>query len=358
MNNLNLEHNASPDMEILSRAIEAMGKIAGTDAKAEISEYLGEDSYSTDYAIRARIDDHDCLWFVNIKTKLTQAVELLMFISGHDNRNRLLVTDYVSPEAAERLHASGIQFIDTVGNAFLRRPGIYVFVKGNKKTKEDPSTLQSRLFRSAGLRLIYLMLCRNNIVNRPYRELAAMAGVSLGTVPSIMTEMAQKEYLLDMGNKGRRLLNIKGLFERWVEAYPEYLKPKLRLGRFRPRDDNWVANVDKSWGDNLWPKPGTAQVGGELAAARLTHYLKPQTITLYVDRDHLSDVVTGLRLRSDPKGDVEIYERFWPNDQEGFGIDSMVHPILIYADLMAIGDQRTQETARMIYEQNLAENIK
>ena len=357
MNASNFEHNAPPEVEILSRAMEAMGKALRIDPKAEISACLGDDSYGSDYAIKARINDQDCLWFVTIKTKLTQVTEFLMAMSGHEDRT-LLVTDYVSPEAAERLRTRGIQFIDTVGNAFLSSPGIFVFVKGNKRAKEDQPSPHSRLFRSAGLRLIYLMLCRNDLINRPYRELATMAGVSLGTVPGIMTEMARKEFLLDMGNKGRKLLNVRGLFQGWVEAYPEHLKPKLRLGRFRSRDDNWVANADMNWTNNLWPTPAVAQIGGELAAARLTHYLKPQTLTFYTDRDHLSDVVTGLRLRSDPKGSIEIYQRFWPYDQEGFGIDRLVHPILIYADLLAVGDQRTQETARMVYEQSLSKYFK
>ncbi|RQW84947.1 MAG: hypothetical protein EHM79_12760 [Geobacter sp.] len=35
---------------------------------------------------------------------------------------------------------------------------------------------------------------------------------------------------------------------------------------------------------------------------------------------------------------------FWP--QNAFGTDDTVHPILIYADLVALGEKRTMVTAR------------
>jgi hypothetical protein len=35
--------------------------------------------------------------------------------------------------------------------------------------------------------------------------------------------------------------------------------------------------------------------------------------------------------------------------------NQLVHPILIYADLMASGDPRNIETAQIIYEQELAQ---
>ena len=58
------------------------------------------------------------------------------------------------------------------------------------------------------------------------------------------------------------------------------------------------------------------------------------------------------RMVHDPKGDIEIVQRFWnfedPNDKEG-----MVPDILIYADLLATGEGRNIETAGIIYEQRI-----
>jgi len=78
----------------------------------------------------------------------------------------------------------------------------------------------------------------------------------------------------------------------------------------------------------------------------------PGTVTLYADKNRLADLVIANRLKKGPQGNVEIFERFWPPGN-GFGEGDTVHPILIYADLAAIGEQRTMETAKMIYEQHL-----
>jgi hypothetical protein len=193
------------------------------------------------------------------------------------------------------------------------------------------------------LKIAYILLCQPELAGRPYRELAGMTDVALGTVNGTMTELIRKGFVLDMGKKGKKLLNRKALFERWVAAYTDYLKPKLLLGRFRG---------DGDWWKEVQLDPVLAQWGGEVAAAKLTRYLKPGMVTLYVDKNRLTDLVIANRLKKDPHGNVEILERFWPPGNY-FGEGETVHPILIYADLAAIGEQRTMETARMIYEHHL-----
>ena len=121
------------------------------------------------------------------------------------------------------------------------------------------------------------------------------------------------------------------------------MKPKLLLGRFRG-DENWWKDIQMD--------PTLAQWSGEVAAAKLTGYLKPGTVTLYADKNRLGELVIANRLKKDPQGNIEILERFWPLGN-GLGADETVYPTLIYADLAAIGDQRTMETARILYEQHI-----
>jgi hypothetical protein len=59
------------------------------------------------------------------------------------------------------------------------------------------------------------------------------------------------------------------------------------------------------------------------------------------------------KLRKDPNGDIEILNTFWNVDNE-FNRKEIVNPILVYADLMATNDPRNIETAKIIYEQELA----
>ena len=170
-----------------------------------------------------------------------------------------------------------------------------------------------------------------------------MTGVALGTIKNTMAELTGKGFLIDTGKQGKRLLNRKELFDRWATAYPDALKPKLQLGRF---------HGDKYWWKDLQLDATVAQWGGEVAAAKLTGYLKPETVTLYADKKQLAELVIRNRLKKDPEGEVEILDRFWNANPE-FDDDDTVHPFLIYADLVALGDQRTMETAKILYEQHL-----
>jgi hypothetical protein len=63
------------------------------------------------------------------------------------------------------------------------------------------------------------------------------------------------------------------------------------------------------------------------------------------------------KLRKDPDGDIEILKTFWDVGHELHRTDT-VHPILVYADLLASGDPRNLEVAQIIYEQKLAEHFR
>jgi len=339
----NIEHKfADNEGIILHQAMEALAVIAPLDYVVEPATGLRDHEY--DYLVKGMVFGKKFVWCVNIKTRLTRTGEMQLLI-GKDKALHplLLVTGYVPPEAADRLRSIGIEFIDKAGNMFINQPPLLIFVKGNKPEKEKNTMPGTRLFKGVGLKIVYLLLCRPDLVNSPYRDLSEMTGVALGTVNTTMTELLMKDFILDMGKRGKKILNRKKLFERWVEAYPDYLKPKLFLGRFRG---------DEYWWKNTNLDPASAQWGGEIAASKLTGYLKPGSATLYTDKKFLTDLVITNRLKKDPQGNVEIFERFWPMDY-GFGDLDTTHPIIIYADLLAIGDQRTMETAKMIYEKYL-----
>ena len=63
-------------------------------------------------------------------------------------------------------------------------------------------------------------------------------------------------------------------------------------------------------------------------------------------------------LKKDLEGDIELLKTFWnpevdPTYGDWWRHGDLVHPLLIYADLLATGDQRNMETAEMIYETEL-----
>ena len=324
---------------ILRQAMEALKKLAPMEYEAEAAH-----DRRCDQVVRITADGKEMRLCARIKNRLTKADEMLAMLQMEEMPYPLLlVTDYITVEAATRLRDNGVQFLDTVGNALINQPPLYIFVMGNKPAKVESAPRTGRLFTGVGLKLVYLFLCQPELVNRPYREIAEMAGVAVGTVNDAMAEMIRKGFILDMGKKGKKLLDRKNLFERWVAAYPDYLKPKLFLGRFRG-DGDLLKDVNLD--------PALAQWGGEVASAKITGYLKPGTATLYVDKNRVAELALAFRLKKDPHGNVEVLERFWLAG-ENFGEKDTVHPVLVYADLAAVGEQRTMETAKLIYEQHL-----
>ncbi len=288
-------------------------------------------------------DNTEMVFPVEVKTTLTNAtIGVMAQKFGLNNRRVLLVTGYVAPAMADRLKDLDIPFIDAAGNAYINEPRMFVFIKGNKKPDKYKAIETGKTFKPAGIKVVFALLCNPGLENRPYRAIADQADVGLGTVAAVMRDLEGKNFLLDMGEKGRRLLNKENLLMRWVTAYPEQLRPKLRLGRFQAPDGNW-------WEDAAFNNK--AYFGGEVAARFITKYLKPQVITIYADQP-LGPLLLQNKLKQAADGDIEILRVFW-----NFTCDrdhpELVHPILIYADLIATGDERNIETARMIYEKEL-----
>ena len=267
----------------------------------------------------------------------------------------ILITDYVNPNLADRLRDNNIQFMDICGNAYIKNPQTYIFVKGKKRTEANhpPKNRTNRAFNTTGLKVIYILLRNPDMVNAPYRDIAEQAGVALGTVGWVMRDLKGDGYLVNRGDN-RTLRNYEKLLQRWIEAYPEKLKPKLFIGQFLAENNDW-------WKDIQIKKYGTFW-GGEIAAAKYTNYLQPEIATIYTqDTTRLTELFKTARLRkldewTTVRGmKIYIYNTFWNIDEAE---QDLVDPVLAYADLIATGDPRNHEVAREIYGRYIAERIR
>ena len=280
---------------------------------------------------------------VEVKRRLTEAslgmaVHRLEFFP----QKGLIVADYVNPRMADRLKEMNIPFLDLAGNAYLNEPPVYVYIKGNKPVEERKPA--ARVFQPSGLKVLFALLCEPELVFRPYRVIAKSAGVALGTVARVITDMRELGYLMDVYPGGPGLRNKVKLIERWVTTYPELLRPKLVLGRYSAVNGKWWTKASIAASESYW--------GGEMAAAKLTGYLRPEKVTIYT-RGKPGQLLLMNKLKKDPDGDVEILEAFWQVKYD-CTLNELAPPLLIYADLMATGDARNIETAKMIYERELA----
>lgn len=267
----------------------------------------------------------------------------------------LLIANRLTSALAQECREANIQFIDTAGNAYLRGQGFFVFVTGQLHAAEAATAIhkQGRAGTPTALRMIFMLLCRPDFLNAPYREIKEAAGIALGTVGWIFYDLTDRGFVT-AGNKQqpRRLLEPQRLMEEWVTNYPLKLRPKLHPMRFKAPTPDWWKQVDAREYGAKW--------GGEVAADVLTGHLKPATFTLYLQpengRKNLTRLVANFRLRPDPKGEIEILDAFWRLPQPDH--PDVVPPLLVYADLLATLDPRNLEAANLIKEQGLCNVVR
>jgi hypothetical protein len=98
-------------------------------------------------------------------------------------------------------------------------------------------------------------------------------------------------------------------------------------------------------------------VGGELAAARLTNLLRPETVTLYVPESRHKRAPIDLKLLpAEGTAQVYILTHFAHQDQYDDtlnGQGALLDPLMIRAELLALGGDRLQEVANELLQRVL-----
>ena len=265
----------------------------------------------------------------------------------------LVVANQIGPSVAKLLRARGIAFMDTAGNAFLSGQGCHVWISG--KRSSDVKRVVTGLHRQNAVKVIFAFLADPLLdqdpaaayLNDSVRTLAKGADVALGSVGGVLDSLRTMGFLLD-DNGARRLVERERLIELWATDYLARLRHRLVRQRYR------VASV-LNW--EKWPTlPPHALWGGEIAGARLTRHLRPEKATIYAPTLP-NDWIVRAGLQTDPDGNVEVLTPFWGDDlakrwasaPKGFSHDC-VHPLIVYADLLAVSDDRRTETAKRIYD--------
>jgi hypothetical protein len=304
---------------------------------------LGEDG--VDAEIRIRHPEGEVDLRAQIKTRLT----LSGFGPAVGRLRRygpaaVLITDYVSPSLAERLREQKVFFLDAAGNAFLSHPGLYVWVTGRRNEIAARQRKERvRAFQPSGLKLIFALLCKPDLVEADYRTLAKLTDTALGTVHLAVRDLVAEHFVRRIGRTRRVLLRPKELLDAWVQPFVRDLRPRLLLGRFADSSLDWWQQIDIRKYEALW--------GGEPAGAKMTGFLKPGTLTIYADKLP-AKLLVQKRLTREEGGRVEILKKFWSFSDESADT-GLVPPILAYADLLAIADARTLETAERLFEEHI-----
>ncbi|CAN7629985.1 type IV toxin-antitoxin system AbiEi family antitoxin [Paraburkholderia sp. DD10] len=306
---------------------------AGSGADAALEFHVGARRFKRPAHVKQTIDRYG-----------TVAAFRAHAAPGNDER-LLLVTSYLSPNMINACRDMQVDALDLAGNASLLLGDNVILVSGRPRL--DSAPMQRSSWTRSTLRVALALLMDPSLLVKTYRDIAQVAGVSHGTVQNAIHGMRERRDLIERrGEPGLQFTDKDRMIDEWTTLYPSLLRGSLELGRFRTDMADWWQDVP-DMRDRCW-------FGGEPAAAMLTGYLKPATFTLYCANEVPREWIAKARLRPDRDGNIEFLKspiRF--TTAAGYP-QNVVPPLLVYADLVASGDSRNLETARLLREQYLS----
>ncbi len=337
----------------LFERVQAQLKQLGLDANV-VSPPTTKPRFHADGWLRISEDGAQVDYVVEAKARLAPASrgrnDATATRDCHRSTPALLVTEHITPPMAETLRGQKQQFADAAGNAYLEAPGLRVMVIGRKPPAAHANTNTSagKAYTTSGLKVMFALLCDPALANATQRAIAAGAGVALGSIPAVLADLQQAGHMAEL-KQGRRLAANKRLLDEWALTYARRLRAKTLQVTYEVKDfDTW----------QQWTIEAPAALwGGEPAAQLLVEYLRPGVLTLYAEKIPprllvaqrmitVSQPVEGQRV-------LEWRKPFWGQLPAAPRPDT-VHPVLVYADLLATGDARCIETAQIVYDTHLA----
>ncbi|NLU16512.1 MAG: hypothetical protein GXW94_12265 [Serratia liquefaciens] len=275
-----------------------------------------------------------------IEVKIIRRKENLFLLrKSWDNRttqDRLLICSPLTPAQIKICEELKLNFIDAAGNANINTEGLFLQISGKKAAKrfEHPPLRISE----GTLKLLFVLLTDTKAINATYRELADMAGISLGMVSKAFDSLETQRYYRK-SQSGRRLLEPQALTALWLREYAVMLRPKQKSIRLATPED---------W-QNVPLRPNEVW-GGEAAASLLTDgFLYPEKLILFT-HEPLHQRRKELDLRPEREGQMQLVTAFWGND---WPLTPLAKAMLSVGELLASRDDRNLEIARIVNDEYL-----
>ena len=113
----------------------------------------------------------------------------------------MVVALKIGPTMAKLLCERDIAFMDAAGNAFLKAPGLYVWISGKRS---GVSKVVTGLHRQSAVKVIFALLTDSGpdkepdqaLLNSPVRILAKAAGVATGSVSNVLNDLRSTGFCL------------------------------------------------------------------------------------------------------------------------------------------------------------------
>ncbi|KUL36790.1 hypothetical protein ADL15_13030 [Actinoplanes awajinensis subsp. mycoplanecinus] len=255
----------------------------------------------------------------------------------------LLVGRQINSRSAAAFRDAQIQFIDTLGNAYLSFGEVLIDVRGRTAPvgEQQPpvpaGTGQRRpanLFSPGRAQVILALLAWPELVGEKVRQVASTAGVSVGQAHDALGQLTEAGFLVP-GSWGP--VRFEELLDYWTAAYPTGLGRRLEAARFH--------------GDPARPISSERPVYLSGESAQGLDIARPSTLTVYLASvDSRLPVANRWSTNPDRARNVFVRRKFWVSprpDEEDPAVPTQNAPWpLVYADLLATGDARLAEVAR------------
>jgi hypothetical protein len=256
----------------------------------------------------------------------------------------IVFAPHVGRRLAERFRAQGTAFVDRAGNCHVPLGTEHIAeILGRAPQARDVST---RELGEGGYRVVFALLVDGALIGATVRELAEQAGVGKSTASNVLRRLEAEGFVTRTGRR-RHLHRRPDLFDRWVAGYLSTLRARLWVGAYRTEDPDPPAlerrlrrQLETRWA-----------LGGAAAAWRLTEYYRsPITVIHATDFDEAT--ARALRALPAENGPLRVLGVPGPLALQGVA-DETVHPLLVYAELLASDDDRARNAALEIRERFL-----
>ncbi|MDD7886002.1 type IV toxin-antitoxin system AbiEi family antitoxin [Flavivirga sp. 57AJ16] len=265
----------------------------------------------------------------------------------------LIASKYITPKSKNILKEKKINYIDSFGNAYINLEHLKIYVEqGNAKPYYSD---YSNLLTQTSGQIIFQLLKNPEQINETQRYLSLASKVSLGSVSKCITALIDEGFVVKWNNEQKyQLVRRDELLDKWITILNQKILPANKIGKYsfsKQNNANWKAQFLNT--EALW--------AGEPAAALITNYLNPEAFTLFTEKKK-SEILTVLKLIPDSKGDITLYQPFWidsfPMERvANINHKNVVHPLIIYAQLIYSNNTRNIEAAQLIYNEYIKPNL-
>jgi hypothetical protein len=259
----------------------------------------------------------------------------------------LVCAERIPDPLGKELRANEIAYLDRGGNAWMRAPGLFVLITGRRPVELRRGRHD---LRGTEVRLLGVFLTYPPAEQARQTDLAQHAGIALGAVGRAREKLVRLG-ILDHVDKRRWQVRdrVQGL-RRFGDGWAAVVRHKLDPRTYRLLEEGG-ADLEKRLA-NAGPEL-ECLLGGELAAAHLTHHLQTEHATLHVPAGRRQTVAKALKLVPDPGGPVTILDRYGRGDEHPLPVRAGVtfaHPLLVWAECLTVPDERVAQTAERLYD--------